>query len=115
MIIVQAAGQHPQVKRRVVRDQHAVSEHRLQQLPERGKVRLAALHFRRDAGQRDVERVKMRLRVDERVELLHDLPIFNYAYADGAHAPVLRVRRLYVERDITFFHSSTPFDRMEPV
>ena len=114
-IIVQTAGQHPQIKRRVVRDQNAARQHRLQQLPERGKVRLAAHLFRRDAGQRDIERIKVRLRVDKRVKLLHDLAALDHADADGAHAPVLRVRRFHVERHITFFHSSTPFDRMEPV
>ena len=114
-IIVQTAGQHPQIKRRVVRDQNAVGQHRLQQLPERGKVRLAAHLLRRDAGQRDIERIKVRLRVDKRVKLLHDLAALDHADADGAHAPVLRVRRFHVERHITFFHSSTPFDRMEPV
>ena len=93
----------------------AVSEHRLQQLPERREVRLAAHLLRRDAGQRDVERVKMRLRIDERIKLLHDLPALDHADADGAHAPVLRVRRFHVERDVTIFHTSTPFDRMEPV
>jgi len=93
----------------------AAAQHRLQQLPERGKVRLAAHLFRRDAGQRDIERIKVRLRVDKRVKLLHDLAALDHADADGAHAPVLRVRRFHVERHITFFHSSTPFDRMEPV
>ena len=43
-------------------------QHRLQQLPERGKVRLAAHLFRRDAGQRDIEWIKVRLRVDKRVK-----------------------------------------------
>ena len=114
-IIVQTAGQHPQIKRRVVRDQNAARQHRLQQLPERRKVRLAAHLLRRDAGQRDIERIKVRLRVDKRVKLLHDLAALDHADADGAHAPVLRVRRFHVERHITFFHSSTPFDRMEPV
>ena len=115
VIVMQAAGQHPQIKRRVVRNQNALLQHRLQQLPERREVRLAAHHLRRDAGQRDIERVKMCLRVNERIKFLYDLPVFDHAHTDGAHAPVLCVWRFHVECDVSFFHASTPSDRMGSV
>ena len=108
-VAAQAFGEHRQVERRVVGDEHPALHNRGDGLPQGGEGRLAGDRLRRDAGEGDVERVEPALRVDEGGVLRQDAPALDDGNADGAHPVAGGVWGLHIKGDISVRHRVCSF------
>ena len=105
-IVPQALGQHRHVKGRIVGHQHPLFQNGTYGLPQLGKGGLMGHHLRGNPGELHVEGLKLFLRIDQGIELLHHLSPLHHGNTNRAHTVVEGVGGLYIKGNNSLGHLS---------
>ena len=98
-IMAEAFCQNSHIKLRIMGNQETAAHDGLDSVPDFGESGLVRNHFRCYASQRYVEIIKSGLRIDQRVKLVSNFPIFNYSNTDRTYTIISQVRRFYINHD----------------
>lgn len=103
-VVIQAFSEHAHIERRIVRNKDAVCKQVLQNRPKRQKIGLVLNCLRTNAGEADIEGIKIGFGVDQGAEFADNLAVFYDHDADGTHPVIVAVRRFYVKNGKAVCH-----------